>query len=1135
MKAASLSEWLKSHELERFIEVFEENEVDLSTLRLLTESDLQELGLPFGPRKRILNLLNQEKALEKSDATRAGTPVGERRQLTVLFCDMVGFTKLAYKLDPETLQTVIRAYEEACATCVNRYEGYVFTMLGDGVVAFFGFPLAHESEAERAVRAGLDIVNAIAKLHITGAGRLQVRIGIASGMVVVASGERNAVGETMNLASRLQTIAKPGSIVVSESVRRMAAGEFEYEDLGAKELKGVSGLTQVYRVRGLSQAESRFEAATKRGLTPIVGRDAELATLMDSWRRVKETGEGRAILLRGEAGIGKSRMVRALREQLQGEPYHIVIYQCSPFFVNSAFYPIRAEFERALTLGGTIDATARLNTLETVVVNRLGLPLEDMRFVAALLSIPYQERYGTILVSPKLAKEETMRVLIDLARSQASKGRTVILFEDVHWADPTTLQLIERFVDVLAGIPTLLVITARPEFETPLTSHPSVTVMNMSRLTSHPAITVMDLAKFTPTQSGSLVANVVGGKALPPGLAAQIVARTDGVPLFVEELTKTILESGDLVVEGDRYAYAGSSTHVTIPETLRDSLMARLDRVAASKEIAQVGSVIGREFSYELLAGLELMSEEALAEGLRHLTSSGLVTRYGEVPSAVYSFSHALVQDAAYDSLLKSRRKKLHGDIAHLLEERWPANREAAPELLAFHYDAAEQYPVSAPLWLRAGEAAIARFALPEAVSQLRNGLSAVSKLRPSRSRDRLEISLRTALGPAIVAHRGWGQAEVGEILEPAWRLAQSLKHAPAYLPILNALSVHYMCMGQLAESLRCSERLLQAGAELGDDRLEIIGHRAASGCHYWLGEFDAARSSGNHVHRLYDPERHWGLVALTNTDPFTGEGIYRAQFLWMMGYPDQALAANAATEANAWRRGHPFDLAFALTLGAQLFDYLCDSDALLQRSEEAERIGNERGIALLGEILTEISRGVAWLRAGRLAEAVAQLDHGIERLMRTGHRIWIWYLRALRAEGLALMGDLDGALALIEESISRIEAGEERSHYAEVLRLKGWMLILRGETDQAAAALRKAITVARQQGAKSWELRAATTLARMLAGRGDRPEALAVLAPIHDWFTEGRGTRDLVEAARLLAELRGAEPERQSRTIQST
>jgi class 3 adenylate cyclase/tetratricopeptide (TPR) repeat protein len=1107
MKSKSLSEWLKSHDLEQFGEIFDENEVDLPTLRILTESDLKELGLPFGPRKRILNILREEKVLDKSVAPQADTSTSERRQLTVLFCDMVGFTKLSYKLDPEAMQIVLRAYEETCETCVNRYDGYVFRILGDGIAAFFGFPLAHESEAERAVRAGLDIIDAIARLNLQGAGRLQVRIGITSGMVVVASGERNAVGETINLAARLQTIAKPGSVVVNESVRRMAGGEFEYEDLGEKELKGVSGLTKIYRVLDVSRAESRFEAATQRRLTPIVGRNTEVSTLAESWRRVLETRTGRAVLLRGEAGIGKSRTASALRERTRDDGSQTHLFQCSPFFINSAFYPIRAYFERALQLGRDSDARARLGKLEARVINQLGLARGDMHLIAALLSIPCQERDGSKLVSPKLVKEETMRVLIELVRAKARAGPTLLLLEDAHWADPTTQDLLERLVEQLPDVPALFVITARPEFNSPLTSHP--------------AVTVIDLAKFTPVQSGSLVANVVGGKALPPGLADQIIARTDGVPLFVEELTKSILESGDLIIDGDHYAYAGSSASVTIPETLRDSLMARLDRVAVSKEIAQVGSVIGREFSYELSAALELMSEDALSKGLQHLTSSGLATCHGEIPNALYTFSHALVQDAAYDSLLKSRRKQLHGDIAHLLEERWPETRDAAPELLAFHYSSAEQFRVAAPLWLQAGEVAIQRFAIPEAITHLRTGMSALSKLRPSKARDRMEISLRTALGPALVAHRGWAHAEVSQTLEPAWRLAQSLKQSTAYLPILNALSVHYMTAGQLAESLRWADRLSKAGAERGDDSLEVFGHRAASACHYWRGEFAAARHAGDQAQRLYDPERHWDLAALTNTDPFTGEGIYRVQFLWMMGYPDQARAASRAMEANARRRGHPFDLAFALTLGAQLFDYLCDFNALLKRSEEAEHISKERGIPLLGEIMVEIARGVALLRAGLLADALTQLDRGINRLTRTGHRIWIWYLRSLRAEALALSGDIEQAWILIEECVARIEDSEERSHYAEVLRLRGWILSLRGDPDQAAMSLRMALAVARDQQAKSWELRAATTLARLLASRGDRAEALALLAPIHGWFTEGRDTKDVKEAGQLLFELR--------------
>ena len=1111
MRISSVAEWLKSHGLERFTQIFEQNEVDLTTLRVLTESDLKELGVPFGPRKRILSLLSEERAVEKlSDlGGYVVAPIGERRQLTVMFCDLVGFTKLAYKHDPEALQIIIRSYEQACASCVNRYEGYVFRMLGDGVVAFFGFPLAHESEAERAIRTALDIIEAMRRLHFPKAGRLQVRIGIASGVVVVAPGERNAVGEALNLSARLQTIAEPGSVVVSDSVRRLAAGEFQYEDLGEKELKGVSGATRVFRVVGVSRAESRFEAATQQGLTPLVGREWELSTLIDAWRGIRETGVGRAIVLRGEAGIGKSRMVRDLREELSAETRLALLFQCSLFFVNSAFYPVRSSIERALLSDDSTDSHALLDRIEALVVDRLGLAREDMRFIAGLLSLPYEERYGAILVSPKLAKEETMRVLIEFVRAEARTGPTLLLLEDAHWADPTTLDLLDRFIGQLTNIPVLLVVTARPEFDAAVLHHSSVGVI--------------ELGKFTAAQSSSLIDNIMGGKALPPGLAGQIIARTDGVPLFVEELTKTILESGDLVAQDDRYVYAQSSATIALPETLRDSLMARLDRAPLSKEIAQVGSVIGREFSYELIAGLEIMGEETLQKGLQQLTTSGLASGHGDIPNAVYTFSHAMVQDAAYDSLLKSRRKQLHRDVARLLQQRWPAIRETAPELLAFHHTAAERNRIAAEMWLRAGEAALRRFALSEAVTHLRTGLSALSKLRPSKTRDRIELSLRTALGPAVVAQRGWGEGEVNEVLEPAWRLAQSLQQHTAYLPILNALAVHYMCMGRLDQSLRWADRLLEAGAELDDNRLKVVGYRAASASQFWLGEFQQARRSGDKVHELYDPEQHWDLVSLTNTDPFTGEGIYRGQYLWMMGYPDQALAAYQAAEANARRRGHPFDLGFVLTLGAQVFEFLREPDALLHRTEEAELTSKKHGIPLLGEIMAEISRGVAWLRAGRLIEGLPQLDHGIERLMQTGHRIWIWYLHALRAEAMALTGDLDDAWRVIEDCVARIEAGEERSHYAEVLRLQGWILMLRGEPERAASTLEQALSVARRQQAKSWELRAATTLARLLASCGDSARAVEVLTPVYNWFTEGRDTKDLQEAAQLLDELSGA------------
>jgi class 3 adenylate cyclase/tetratricopeptide (TPR) repeat protein len=1097
----SIAEWLEQLGLERYATLFIENEVDLQTLKVLSDADLKELGLPFGPRKRLRAALHQGREVES--ARLAETPEGERRQLTVLFCDMVGFTQLTLQVDPELLQTIVRQYEEACAACIGRYDGYIYRLLGDGILAFFGFPLAHEGESARAIRAGLEIVEAISRLEVPEVGRLQVRIGIAAGIVVVAPGERNVVGETMNLASRLQEAAKPGGVVVSERVYRLAGREFDYESLGELDLKGIAAPTRAYGVLGVSKVASRFDAVVRENVSPLVGRTHEMQMLLERWQSVRDQGAGQAVLVSGEPGFGKSRIANALLEALEREGVRSLRFQCSPFYVNSAFYPVIANFERTLDFGRDEAPASRLDKLEALVVGHYGLPLGDVRFVAAMLSLPHEERYGPLTMTPRLVKEETIRVLVDVVKAAARIEPCLVLFEDVHWADPTTLETLGLLIDRLAGIPALVVLTHRPEFVQPWSGSPSVTTL--------------DLARLAPKQSRELILNLTAGKALPSALVEQIIAKTDGVPLFVEELTKTILESGDLVEKGNRYLYAGSSVSVSIPETLRDSLMARLDRVAAVKRIAQVGAVIGREFSYELIAEIVRISEAALADVLSRLVASELAFCRGAIPEAVYTFKHALVQDTAYDSLLKSQRMTLHGTIAQALEKRWPESRDTKPELLAHHYTAAGMFEAAVPYWRKAGELAMQRFALPEAITHLNNGLMLIENLPAGPQRDLQELGLRTVLGPAVVAQHGWGQEEVSRILEPAWSLAESLDHRPSYAPVLHALWVHYLCVDQLAVSLQSAEKLLATGVATQDDGLEIVGHRAAVGSHYWLGDFTAARRYGDALHAKYDPRRHWHIAQLTNTDPLTGDGIYRGQYLWMLGYPDQARAASNAKDDHARRRNHPFDLAFALTLGAQVFDYLREPEELLRRTEEAERICRVHGVALLGEIMAEISRGIVSLRAGRAADSVVQLDKAIGRLTSTGHRVWVRYLRALQGEGLALTGDLEGARKLIDESVAATESGEERVHYAEVLRLRGWVLMLQGRREEAEASLRAAIEVARAQEARSWELRSATTLARLLADRGDRAAARDLLSGIHGWFTEGFGTHDLKEAKALL------------------
>jgi len=663
---ADIRQWLQELDLAQYADLFEANDITFDLLPDLSDQALKDIGvISAGHRIRMLKacrpLSSGADAVGISDrdevAEIASPAQAERRQLTVLFCDMMGYTELASRLDPELLHGIVRRYEDTCAACVTRYEGYVFQRLGDGIVAFFGYPLAHEGEAERAIRAGLEIIESLAKLDVPEAGKLAVRIGIATGVVVVSSAEKGAVGETMNLASRLQAVAQPGNIVVSEQVHRLAGGAFDYGDLGEQTLKGISYPTHAYRILGVSEAASRFDAATGERLTPLVGREQELRLLLERWALAQD-GEGQVVLLSGEAGIGKSRILGVLRERLEARGAQALRFQCSPYYVNSAFWPSIDNFERALKFGRDEPPESKLDKLEALLVTHYGRPLSDVRFVASMLSIPCEARYGSISRTPQKHKDETLRTLVDLTDAAARKQPSVMLFEDLHWADPTTLEVLDLLIDRVKNVPLLILLTHRPEFQ--------------SRWAQHGHVIGLNLSKLTRAQSSAMVSKLAAGKALPGDLLEQIIAKTDGVPLFVEELTKSILESGELKEAADRYEYVGSAHTVTIPATLRDSLMARLDRFMPVKEIAQIGAAIGREFSYELIEAVALRTKGELNSALQQFTASGLAFLRGTPPEATYTFKHALVQDAAYDSLLRSRRQELHGKIARVIEERLP-------------------------------------------------------------------------------------------------------------------------------------------------------------------------------------------------------------------------------------------------------------------------------------------------------------------------------------------------------------------------------------------------------------------------------------------------------------------------------
>ena len=1123
--------WLETLGLTQYAEAFEANDVDVETLPSLNEGDLEKLGVSLGHRKKMLRGLAQigtdiddvvgstvggvspaNQAPEKSSpAVDALATSGERRQLTVMFCDLVGSTALSEKLDPEELRSLLHEYRTVCGEVIARYEGFVARYVGDGILTYFGWPKAHEEDAERALRAALEIVQAIKGVASTEP--LSVRIGIATGPVVVGEqagvGDQSklAVGSTPNLAARLQGLAAADQIVIATSTRRLVGNAFELADLGEHELKGIAEPVHAWRVMAVSAAASRFEAATHGLVTPLVGREQEIGLFLDRWQQAQE-GEGQVVLLSGEPGIGKSRILSTLRERLEAQGAGSLRFQCSPYHVNSAFYPSIDNFERMLKFTREETAESKLEKLEALIVADFGRPLTDVRFIASLLSIPCDERYGAVTMTPQKFKDETLRTLVNLTEAAARTQPTVMLFEDAHWADPTSLEVMDLLIDRVRTIPLLIVLTYRPEFQPKWGSHGHITALNLSKLTR--------------AQSGGIVSKLTNSKALPPELLESILAKTDGVPLYVEELTKSILESGELKAVGDHYDYAGDARSVTIPATLRDSLTARLDRFPAAKEIAQIGAAIGREFSYPLIRAIGLKTATELDQALQQLTESGLAFRRGNPPEATYTFKHALVQDAAYDSLLKSRRQELHAMIAQVIDERFPETKDTEPERLAHHLTAAGKGEAAIPFWQKAGKQAIKRLALKEAISHLNQGMEIIGTLPPSAERKGKELDLRIPLGTAWLARKGWAAPEVWSSLHPALGLAKSLGRHEALVPIYHGVYINVIAQGRVAEAVPWVNEMLATAEATGDLELLIVGHRAACNNYFRLGDFDQSRMHGDRVLALYNDEKHRHLADIMNTDPKTTVGIYVSPGTWMLGFPDRAAQLCATNDAHARRRGHPFDLGWALTFGGNVFDFRGEPEPLLARVDEAEQLGRAHSLPFVSEVLAQLMKGLAWVRAGRLAEGIPHLREAMKKWNANGALIWMPYLQAVLAEGLALSGDLEGGLSLIEDSLSQIArpGWEERSHLAEVLRLKGWMLQQQGKLAAAEETYLASLDVGREQQAKSWELRTSTSLARLWQSQGKRKEAYDLLAPIYGGFTEGFDTKDLREAKALLEEL---------------
>ncbi len=1120
--ARDVGEWLDGLGLGEHAEAFARNKLELDHLPDLSEDDLKDLGVAaMGDRKTLLRAIAaiaeptdgkaEGEAVRTKPASRRAAEA-ERRQLTVMFVDLVGSTALSRALDPEDLREVMRRYQDAVAGSVGRYEGYVAKFLGDGVLAYFGWPQAHEEQADRAVRAGLETIAAVGAVTIAGGEGLAARVGIATGLVVIgdmvgeATAESGAViGETPNLAARLQDAAAPGTVVVGQATRRLIGAAFELQDLGAQALKGFSEPMPVWQVVRERPTESRFDAAHAGGLTTFIGREHEFGLLSDRWRQAK-SGEGQVVLISGEAGIGKSRITNMLRKQVSDEPHARLHLQCSPYYTSTAFYPFIGQLERAAAFEPDDSPSTRLDKLERLLGRSTDAVGDVAPLFAALLSVPAGERYPPLGLPPERQKALTLAALTDQMLGLAARQPVLVMFEDAHWIDPTSLEALERIVDRADGVRVLVVITHRPEFVPPWRGHSHVTALTLNRLSRE--------------QSAGLVATMTGDKALPDEVLDQIVAKTDGVPLFVEELTKTVLESGLLRDAGDRYELSGPLPPLAIPSTLQDSLMARLDRLAPVKEIAQIGAVIGREFGHRLLAAVSPLGDNELHAALAQLVEAELIFRRGAGQDASYIFKHALVQDAAYTSLLMSTRQALHKRLAEALKRDFADAVESEPETLARHFTAAGLNADAATYWLKAGSRAAQTSANAEAMEHFNKGIDLTLLLPESPERDARERDLWiTKLNPLFAA-KGYSTPEAAEAIARALELCRRTGDTTRIFPVLYGRFGYHYVIGEIDQCRVLTKEFLQLVLQQESPIPRAVGHRIFGTTALVNGDTAAACTHLEKALAVFDSEADGALAFDYGQDVGAAIYAYLALSQCLLGRPDQAAASGRAAIARARQAEHANSLGYTLWhAGAWLCWLLDDRTGLIDSVEQLVAHCDEHDLPVWRATL-KMFRARTLMQAGSPEAGLAELDTAKTDLAAIQFGLFAPTLHLFRAEMLQSIGSTDDAARQIDEALIVTQASGETWLEPELHRLRGRLHKGVGKDSDAELEFSTALDIARRHGAKWFELRAATDLAGHFRDRGEISRAREILAPVHGWFTEGFDTPDLKAAKRLLGEL---------------
>jgi len=1055
------------------------------------------------------------------DASLPSVAEAERRQLTVLFCDLVSSTALSTQLEMEDYLDVIRRYQAACADVIQRWNGYIAQYLGDGVLVYFGYPLAHEDDSRRAVYAGLGIVDALAalnrRLEQEHGVRLTARLGVHTGPVIIgamgtgARQELLAVGETPNLAAQIQTLAPPNTVVISDVTYRLITGYFICRPMILQEIKGLAKPVTLYQVQEETGARGRLDITEAAALTPLVGREMELNFLLDRWSQVKR-GWGQVVLLVGDAGMGKSRLVRALHDQIATEDHFLLDCRCSPYHQHSALYPVIEMLQRRLKWQAGDPLDLKQQKLDALLIQHK-LPMADMQpLLSELLALPRSVEPDSLSsMTPMQKRQKTLEALLTLVLEVAAQRPVLFMIDDLHWIDPSTLEFLTLLVDRLPRTSVYALMTTRPTFQSPWEARSFLTQLTLSRLPQGPA--------------EAMVAQLAKGKPLPAEVLQQVIQRTDGVPLFVEECTKAVLE-GELLHETDhQYQLITPLPHLAIPVTLSDSLMARLDRLDSAKRVAQLGAVIGRQFEYTLLRAVWEQDERRLQQELDLLIKAELIYQQGMAPRATYIFKHALIQEAAYQSLLRSTRRRYHQRIAQTLHTQFPDTAASEPELLAHHYTEAGLAPEAVPYWQSAGWKALQSSAHQEAVAHFRKGLEVLSGLPETPERNRLELDLQIALGPALMATQGFSAPDLIQTYARAHELCHHAEATPQSIQALMGLWQFYLTRSELDKAQELASQLHRLAQPLQDLSLLPTVYRTLGETLVWQGEFYSARTFLEQGVAIYDPQQHGDHALRDGLDPGVACLGFLAWCLWHLGYPDQAMKKQHEALALARDLSHPFSLAFALCTAAVCFDWCGDLAAVRAYSDEAIALATEQGFPFWSAIGMATS-GFAKVCLDQATAGMIQLRQGFDLYRATGSKAaQLWFLNILTRAALR-MNHLDEAHSMSNAAMTFMETTEERFFEVETYWLQGKLRLaqatsahqLRTLAPDIEACLVRAQDAARRQHMKSWELRIVMSLRELWQSQGRSDDAQKLLAEVYETFTEGWDTADLQQAKALLA-----------------